>query len=245
MAATRVTRTPTSKAATIVRVSMAGEVVGISTPISFNRERIPAARPTPNNRPRPAENVPMSVASSRTPPSTCRRVAPTARSRATSRRRCATRTLKVFQMTKEPTSTEMPANTSSTVVKTPMASRTAAEPSAATWSPVSAWMSSGRIAAIRSRSSPALTPGSACTSTSSTRPTLSKTRCAVVRSKPAMVAPRRLSVSPKPMMPTRVNLCRPSWRTTSTLSPSWKPACSAVRASMATWSAPAGWRPCR
>ena len=66
-----------------------------------------------------------SPASTRTPASTCRRVAPTARSSATSRRRWATSTLKVFQMTKEPTSTETPANTSSTVVKMPIASRTA------------------------------------------------------------------------------------------------------------------------
>ena len=90
-----------------------------------------------------AGDQPIIPASMRTPASTCRRVAPTARSSATSRRRWATSTLKVFQMTKEPTTTETPAKTSSTVVKMPSESRTASVPSAATCSPVRASTPSG------------------------------------------------------------------------------------------------------
>ena len=86
---------------------------------------------------------------------------------------------------------------------------------------------------MRSRSSLALTPSSARTSTSSTTPSLPSTCWAVGRSNPARVAPSRLSVSPKPMMPTRVKVRLPSWSTTSTESPSWNPAFFAVRASSA------------
>jgi hypothetical protein len=219
MAATMVTSSPTAMETTTVRTSMAGAVVGTSMPVTLSSDRIPAARPTPRSNPSPPETSPISPASVRTPVSTCLRVAPTARSNPTSRRRCATRTLKVFQMTKDPTSSETPANTSSTVVKMPIESRTAALPSSATWRPVSTSTFSGRTPAMRSRSSGTATPLAAFTSTSSTSPTLSSTRCAVGRSKPASVAPSRLSVSPNPMVPTRVNRSRPPWSTTSTGSP--------------------------
>ena len=129
MAATMVTSSPTPRATTTVRGSTAGEVVGISTPISSSSERMRAARPTPSSSPIPPATRPMTAASTRIPPRTWRRVAPTARSSATSRRRWATSTLNVFQMTKEPTRTETPAKTSMIVVKIPIESCTACVPS--------------------------------------------------------------------------------------------------------------------
>ena len=158
-----------------MRVSIAGEVVGISIPISFSSERMPTARPTPVSSPRAPATSPIDEASRRTPLRTCRRVAPTARRSATSRRRCATSTLKVFQMTKVPTRRATPAKTSSTVVKMPIASRTAAVPSAATCSPVTASAPSGSTAEIRPCRTSASTPSAASTSTSSTSPSLPST----------------------------------------------------------------------
>ena len=143
MAATRVTRSPRPGRHDGPRLD-AGEVVGISTPISVKQGADTRRQADPEQQAQPTGERADQGRLEQHPPSTWPRVAPTARSSATSRRRWATRTLKVFQMTNEPTRTEMPANTSSTVVKTPMASRTAAEPSAATWSPVSASTPSGR-----------------------------------------------------------------------------------------------------
>ena len=244
-AATVVTTSPTTNPTTTVRGSIAADVLGTSIPTRPRRERMATASPTPTTMPAAPDTSPMHAASARTPPRICRRVAPTARSNATSRRRCATSTLNVFQMTNEPTKSATPANTSRTVVKIPIASRTAAVPSAATCSPVTASAPSGRTPAMVSRSSRALMPSAALTSTSSTTPTLSRKRWAVGRSKPAIVAPSRLSVSPNPTMPTSVNVLRPSTSTTSTLSPSRNPACSAVLASTTTSCRPLGALPSR
>ena len=153
-AATTVTTTPTSSAATTVRGSTAAAVVGTSRPIAPSRARIPVARPTPPSRPMVADTRPIAAASTTMPPSTWRRVAPTERSSATSRRRWATSTLKVFQMTKEPTNTETAAKTSRMFVNMPRPSRTAAELSSASSRPVSASDPAGRTAAMSSAAPP-------------------------------------------------------------------------------------------
>ena len=220
-AATTVTTTPTSTAATTVRGSTAADVVGTSMPTAASSSRMPTARPTPASRPSADDTIPTTSASKTIPPSTWRRVAPTARSSAVSRRRWATRTLKVFQMTNEPTSRETAAKTSRMLVKMPRPSRIAAELWSATSAPVSASTPSGSRWAIASRSSVGVTDGSPTTSIWSTSPTLSSRSCAVRRSKAARVAPARLSVLPKPTRPTTVNDPVPFWKTIRAVSPTW------------------------
>jgi hypothetical protein len=72
---------------------------------------------------------------------------------------------------------------------------------------------------MSSRSSSALTPSSATTATWSTRPVLPSSFWAVLVSKAAIVAPARLSVSPKPTTPTTVKVPVPSWKTMPARSP--------------------------
>ena len=79
-------------------------VVGSSAPDASSSAVTPLAKPTPAPSPRAAATTPTSVASSSTERSTCERLAPTARSRASSRVRCATRIEKVLEITKTPTS---------------------------------------------------------------------------------------------------------------------------------------------
>ncbi len=218
-AATIVTPTPTARAAMRVRGSRATVVVGTSTPTSSSSRRMPTARPTPASRPSTVASSPTAAASTRMPPSTCRRVAPTARSRPTSRRRWATNTLKVFQMTKEPTSSDTAAKASSTWVKIAKPDCIAAAPSSASVAPLRTSIPCGTAAATRDRRSPASRPPPAMTEIWSTVPVLPSTCWAVVRSNPASVAPARLSLSPNPVMPTSVNARLPSCRRTRTMSP--------------------------
>ena len=75
------------------------------------------------------------------------RLAPIARSRASSRPRWATRIEKVLTMMKEPTSRAMPAKTSRKVVMKPSASCTCVAVRSATAAPVSAVYPFGVIAA--------------------------------------------------------------------------------------------------
>jgi hypothetical protein len=235
-AATSVTPTPTTSAATTVRGATTAVVLGTSTPTACSSRRMPAARPTPAPMPRAAETRPRTRASVTTPVTTWRRVAPTARNRATSRRRCASTTLKVFQMTNDPTRSDTAANASRTLVKMPRPSRTALDDSSDTWAEVTASTPEGTAAAMRCRRSSVRTPSAARTSTWSTRPCLPSTRCAVRPSKVASVAPARLSASPNPTTPTTVNVPVPSSKTIRALSPGTYPALAAVAASRATWS---------
>ena len=78
----------------------------------------------------------MMAASSSTEPSTWPRVAPMARSRASSRVRWATRMLKVFEMMNQPTNRAMTAKTSRIVVKKAKPSLTSLACSSEACSPV-------------------------------------------------------------------------------------------------------------
>ena len=69
----------------------------------------------PTAKPRIDATSPVSAASIRTERNTCARVAPSARSSASSRVRCATRMLNVLMIRNEPTNSEMNAKTSSGV----------------------------------------------------------------------------------------------------------------------------------
>ena len=69
----------------------------------------------PTKKPRIDATNPVTAASTSTDVITCARVAPSARSSASSRVRCATRMLKVLMMRKLPTNSEMKAKTRSGV----------------------------------------------------------------------------------------------------------------------------------
>jgi hypothetical protein len=90
IADTRVMPVPTSSDDTTAE---AGTMIGVSgpaNPISRSNALRPMARRIPNPTPTAEATAPTAAASSITEPSTCRRLAPTARSRASSRVRWAT-----------------------------------------------------------------------------------------------------------------------------------------------------------
>ncbi len=115
--------------------------------------------------------------------STCRRVAPSVRSVASSRVRCAIVIESVFAITKLPTKSATPANASRKSLKIdrkPFVSFVACFASA--W-PVRTWAVGGRIGAISLTSSAGVVPDFAATSMPSSFPCLWKTCCAVGKSK--------------------------------------------------------------
>jgi hypothetical protein len=110
--ATRVTITPTRSETTIVRVANTVSAWGRSRS-SASKSRFRAqASPRPPNSPITDAMIPIVSASRMTEPSTCRREAPTVRSVANSRVRCATVIESVLKMTKAPTNSAMPAKAS-------------------------------------------------------------------------------------------------------------------------------------
>ncbi|HEX8133500.1 MAG TPA: hypothetical protein VF880_08725 [Actinomycetes bacterium] len=107
------TSAPTASPASTVRGASASPAGGSVVPRPRSNASSPAAAPTPAATPAAAATSPTTVASASTEPSTCRRVAPSSRSRAISRVRPATSTEKVFQMMNEPTSSATAAKASS------------------------------------------------------------------------------------------------------------------------------------
>ena len=81
---------PTASETMIVRVPNTVPVDGRSIPADANTPLRSFAKPTPAARPTSEAIVPMARASTTTDRSTCRRVAPRARSSASSRERWAT-----------------------------------------------------------------------------------------------------------------------------------------------------------
>ena len=111
--------------------------------------------------------------------STCARDAPSARSIANSRRRCATVIEKALKMMNAPTSTAMPPKLSSTGRRNaPMASLSALVWSAAACAPVLTSAYAGSAARTRFASVSAETPASAFTSISDRRPSMPNQLCA-------------------------------------------------------------------
>ena len=88
--ASTVTTIPTASDTTIVRVENTVLVVGSSTPSEANSPESSWARPRPATSPIAEAIVPTTAASATTDRSTWRREAPSARSSASSRERCAT-----------------------------------------------------------------------------------------------------------------------------------------------------------
>ena len=111
-AAISVTSTPTSIETTIVRVANTVPACGRSIPNETKSAFSPFASPSPRNSPASDARTPMMNASSITDVSTCRRVAPSVRSVASSRVRCAIVIDSVFAITKAPTNSATPPNAS-------------------------------------------------------------------------------------------------------------------------------------
>uniref|UniRef100_A0A6J7NAZ0 Unannotated protein n=1 Tax=freshwater metagenome TaxID=449393 RepID=A0A6J7NAZ0_9ZZZZ len=85
-----VTSKPTHSVVTTVLPRRLTPVDGRSTPAALSRLRRPTARPTPETSPIREPTRPITNASTSSAKVTCLRLAPTARSSAFSRRRCAT-----------------------------------------------------------------------------------------------------------------------------------------------------------
>ncbi len=94
--ATSVTPTPMTIELTIVVVEMTGAVEGTPMPAASSRARSPTARPMPASNPSSDATIPTASASRKIEPSTWLRLAPMARSSATSRVRWATMIEKVL-----------------------------------------------------------------------------------------------------------------------------------------------------
>ena len=91
--------------------------VGMFSPTALSSAARPWDRPMPAKKPAVDARIPNTKASIRVLPNTWRRVAPTQRSSASSRARCATRIWKVFWMTSAETRAAMMAKTSRKVPK--------------------------------------------------------------------------------------------------------------------------------
>ncbi len=96
------------------------------------------ASSTPRPRPIVDPTKPSTTASNITERVTCRREAPIARSRASSRLRWATRIENVLTIRKEPTTSAMPAKISRNVLRNEIASTRSLAASSAATSPVTA-----------------------------------------------------------------------------------------------------------
>ena len=113
------TTVPTTNATTTVRGSSWSEVLGRSIPNADSNPFSAMAIPIPAMRPNADASNPVTNASTTTEVMTCRRLAPIARSSASSRVRCATMIENVLKMMNAPTNSAMNAKTSSAVRKNP------------------------------------------------------------------------------------------------------------------------------
>ena len=103
---------PTISETTIVLVANTVSASGSSRSSARNSASSPFASPSPRNRPTTDARKPITKASRSTERSTCRREAPSVRSVANSRVRCATVIERVLKITKEPTNSAIPAKAS-------------------------------------------------------------------------------------------------------------------------------------
>ncbi len=165
---------------------------------SLNR---PSARPRPAKSPVIEASVPMTSDSTKIMFSTWRRLAPSVRSVASSRVRCAIVIEREFAITKLPTKSATPPNASRKSRRKLMNESVSAASFAACWAPVRACASGGSTPFTSCSSVVGVTPGLPSSAISSKRPVLSKSRCAVGRSKPASVAPPMVLEEPSRTVP--------------------------------------------
>ncbi len=238
--AMRLTPTPTIRATTAVRVLKTVPYDGRSIPVARKTAWRPAATPAPATIPTTAAMSPTTPASPRVDTSTCLRLAPRARRRASSRVRWATRMEKVFRMMKEPTKREIRAKINRKVVKNPSALLTCWADSLASSAPVTASYPGGSCLLTSDLSELADVPLLARRLTVSNWPTRLSRFWAVGSSNEARVAPARPLALPNLTMPETVNSWGGPWNRILTVSPTWKSYLSAVPLSMTTWSGPTG-----
>ena len=175
-----------------------------SSPKFAKSARMPMASSTPRPSPRVEPTIPTTNASSSTERITCRLEAPSARSSASSRLRCATRIENVLTIRKPPTTSEMPAKISRKVRRKLIASSRSEAASSAALSPVTASYPSGSASWTSSRSWVCETP-SAVTQMSENSSLPPRNRLwAVAVSKAAYVAPLSDPPSGKSGMPTQL-----------------------------------------
>ena len=157
---------PTASATMIVRAATTVPVDGSSSPNEASRPRRAGARISPPRSPMTDAAKPMIRLSTTTELSTCRRDAPSVRSSANSRERCATVTANVLKMRKPPTSTATPAKTSSPILRNPSESLMSPAAFSACSSPVRTSAVPPSAASIRRLSSSGVVSPSAATTTS-------------------------------------------------------------------------------
>ena len=121
MAETTVTPTPTTRHTMTVRASNTMGPDGSVIPKPLSSASSPMAASTPNPSPMSEDTSPTMAASPSTDRNTCRRLAPTMRSRASSLVRCPTMMENVLKMVKAPTKSAMKPKTRSAVLKKPRA----------------------------------------------------------------------------------------------------------------------------
>ena len=208
-AAATVTTSPTAYAATTVRGANTSDCPDRSSPKLPNSVRMPSASSTPRPRPTVEPIRPTTDASNSTDPVTWRVEAPSARSRASSRLRWATRIENVLTIRNAPTTRAIPAKISRKVWMNPIACFSSEADSSAALSPVTASYPSGSTSATRSRRSSWETPSSAVTQMSLNASSPSRNSSWAVRvSKIASVAPLSDPPFRKSAMPTSVGSSR-------------------------------------
>jgi hypothetical protein len=160
--ASTVMPTPMPSDSTTVSGATTSEALGSDAPEASSPAVTPMVRRSPPRRPSTEATAPTTVASSRTDASTWARLAPRARSRASSLVRCATRIENVLEITKMPTSRAMPPKIVSAMVRKERFVWLPLESWAAASSPVMAWPP--RASGVRSAASASgVTPESAFT----------------------------------------------------------------------------------
>ncbi len=166
MPATSVISRPTAGAMISDEAVRVRPPAGRANPNAENMAFKPTAMPTPATTPSREAITPTIRVSSTMEPSTCRRDAPTARSRAESRFRWAMMIEKVLLMLKAATSRAIPPNTPRNVRRKPRKSLLISSlfSSTSSW-PVRTSTSSPKASSRLSRNSVADTPSSASTST--------------------------------------------------------------------------------
>jgi hypothetical protein len=186
---------------------------------------------------------PITSASRITEPRTCRRDAPTVRSVANSRVRCATVIESVLKITKAPTNSAMPANVSRKYRMMFVNVVTSAESSLACSVPDRTVTDVPSSLRMRATSSSGATPSCAAACTESSSPSLSRSAWAVGTSKMANVAPPSELTSPYLAIPT-ISYSRAGPRAATPIrSPTARFSSSATPSSIATSLAPDGQLP--
>ena len=182
--------------------------------------------------------APTTSASSTIEPRIWRREPPSVRIVANSRVRCAIVIESEFAITKLPTKSAIPAKASRKPWRKVMNSFVSAASSSACAEASRTSVSAGRTSSSWRTSSSSVVPALAATAISSSLPCLSKSRCAVGRSKPASVAPPIVETDPNVTMPEMRRRSTGPTPCTPTCLPTSNPSLSAVDLSITTSRGP-------